>query len=506
MSRNKGTFNFSANFEPIVKAPLDARSLVGTFSDLINPSTWMDSDGLVWLYNGLIVGVGNDVSTNNGIYFLKDANNYTLASSWEKAGAGADTSIGVINVGDGSANVFIGYDASNNILLRTISGAGAAVISESGNQIIVSLDASFSGEINFGVNIGDGDASIYSEKVGNALWFKTLKAGDGIILTSDSSTIRIDASISGTIDGSVLASMVYYDPSTLDPSLAMPTTVGGIPAGTTVYDLQGDSVTSILSELLFPTQVPTLTGPSNSFTITPTTGSASLQEIGALINISSSASLNRGSISPQYSAASPFRSGLPNNYDYSGFGLADVSSAVSPNLQTITGYTVVIGNQPNWSSRIYYDAGVQPYDNKGNPFNSPLPAGITGFINRTFEGIYPLFATTSSITTLTKQSLVSMLSGNNIVIAMVAETGGNKQKVEIPTAWTGAPTSRPLTGIQTFNTVSSNYEYQGGTAPLSLTFWTTSAVNEIVQGNNIAYTRYTYNGTDRSSIQIRLVF
>jgi len=252
MSRNKGTFNFSANFEPIIKAPLDARSLVGTFSDLINPSTWMDADGLVWLYNGLIVGVGNDVSINNGIWFLKDADNYTLASSWEKAGAGAETSVGVINVGDGSANVFVGYDTSGNILLRTISGAGAAIISEIGNQIIVSLDASFSGEINYGLNVSGGDASVYLEKVGNALVFRTLTAGDGIVLTSDSSTIRIDASISGTIDGSVLASMVYYDPSTLDPSLAMPSSVGGIPAGTLVYDLQGDSVTSILNDLLFP--------------------------------------------------------------------------------------------------------------------------------------------------------------------------------------------------------------------------------------------------------------
>jgi hypothetical protein len=508
MSRNKGTFNFSANFEPLLKAPLDARSVVQNYTDLINPSTWMDADNLVWLYDGAIVAVVNDPS--RGIYFLKESSTYINYSSWEKAGTGTatDTSIkGVLNVGDGSANVFVSIDSSGNVLLRSFVGTGAAVVYEDGNRIVVGLDASFAGEVNYGINIGSGDVSLYYGKNLEALEFRTIKAGTGITLTyQDASTIRIDASISGSIDGSILASRVIYDPSMLDPSLSMPLTVGGIPAGTKVYDLRGDSVTTILNDLLFPTQYPTLTGPSNSFTITPTSGSATLQEVGAVININSVASLNRGSISPQYSAASPYRSGLSNGYDYSGTGLVDVSSAVSPNNQTITSYTVLIGNQPNWTSRIYYDAGVQPYDNKGNIYNTPLAAGVTGTISRTFEGVYPLFATTVNITTLTQQSLNSMLSGNNISMTVFAETGGNKQKFEIPTAWTGPPTNRPLVAVQQYNTVSAQWEYPGGTAATSLLLWTTSAVTETVQGNIINYTRYTYNGTDRSSVQIRLVF
>jgi len=98
MSRNKGTFNFSANFEPLLKAPLDARQVVGTFADLTDPSTWKDADELVWLYNGLIVGVGNDADPSlNGAYFLKDADNYTNALSWSKLGGGDGK--------DGNANV-----------------------------------------------------------------------------------------------------------------------------------------------------------------------------------------------------------------------------------------------------------------------------------------------------------------------------------------------------------------------------------------------------------------
>jgi len=351
-------------------------------------------------------------------------------------------------------------------------------------------------------NVPDGSAiGVYFDRVDTSLstelYFKRIKAGSGTLVTETSAGII-------TIDASGGAGGIYE--SALNPSIAMPNPVGGIPAGTKVADLNGDTINSLWDALLFPTAYPTLTPPSATFTITPTTGLATLQEIGALINIAAVATFNRGSISPQYSASSPYRSGPPNNYDYSGTGLVDVSSALLSNSQTILGYTVIIANQPIWRSRISYNVGVQPYDSKGNIFNTPWPAGTTTFIDRTFEGVYPLFGTTVNIGTLTKQTLVSMLSGNNIQMNLVAESGGNKQKFEIPVAWTGAPTNRPLTGIKTYNTVSAQWEYEGGSAFLSLLKWTTSVVSETIQGNLINYTRYTYNGVDRSAIQIRLEF
>lgn len=88
MDRNKGTFNFSANFEPLNKAPLDARLVVATKAGLIDPSTWKDSSNLVWLYKGIVVSVTSDPSTdNNGIYFLTDETQYTNYSYWTKIGA-----------------------------------------------------------------------------------------------------------------------------------------------------------------------------------------------------------------------------------------------------------------------------------------------------------------------------------------------------------------------------------------------------------------------------------
>ena len=315
-----------------------------------------------------------------------------------------------------------------------------------------------------------------------------------------------------TSAGDISTSHVFYDPA-LDPSLAMPNTVGGIPAGTTVYDLQGDSLRSILNDLLFPTVNPTYVAPSGSFN----DNVANLQEIGAMINPQFTASFSRGQILVSGNFQD-YRSGLPNQYVFTDASantlLIDASSTSLSNIQTVNNYLVKIGTQ-SFTSRIYYDAGPQPYDNKGNPYGTPLSAGSVGPYSTSFEGVYPLFATTSNITTLTQQTLVSMLTGNNISMTLVAETGGNKQKFEIPTAWTGAPTNKPLLGILTYNSVSGNYEYQGGLnlpstiaadREISLTYWTIFAVTESVQGNTINYTRYEYNGTDRGSVQIRLVF
>ena len=489
MARNKGTFNFSANYEPLIKAPLDARMKVERFIDLVDPNTWEDADNLVWLYNGMIVAVGDDPnSTLNGIYFLIDADNYTDPNNWVKSGGAA----GGVNVEGGSGVVdaskglvFKDIDASGNLVFRSITGSGAAQISTIGDEIIIGLDASFSGEVNFGENIGDGDVSIYAVKQGDALQFRELKGGTNVTLSVSDNTITIDSSGGGA---------TYQ--STLDPATEAPEDVGGISAGTTVGDLLGSSFTEFVDDLLFPTVNPTFVNPNNSFNDNVN----NLQEIGAVINIQFTASFNRGQILLG-GVFQDFRSGFANTYQYTGTGLIDVSSNSANNIQTVNSYSVLQGNQ-SWQSRTGYDEGPQPVDSKGDDFGSPLAAGYTGYKSTSIEGVYPLYGTTVSINTLTKRSLVSMISGNNITFSLVAEVGG-KQKIDIPVPWT---TSRPLVGIQTFNTFASTWEYQGGNAAQSLTFWTTSATTQTVQGNIINYTRYTYNGTDRSDVQVRLVF
>ena len=203
MARNKGTFNFAANFEVLTKAPLDARMLVGAYTDLVLPATWEDDDNNVWLFDGAIVVVGTDPSS--GIYWLKDSANYTDYASWELAGSGGDVSIGVLNIGDGSANVFAGIDSSNNITLRTISGSGRIIVSQVGDLITIGIDDT---------SLGD-----YVRKDGDTM------TGDlivpGISVTNDVSiggglSIIGDVEIGGdlTVDGSV----TYVNTTILDVS------------------------------------------------------------------------------------------------------------------------------------------------------------------------------------------------------------------------------------------------------------------------------------------------
>lgn len=337
-------------------------------------------------------------------------------------------------------------------------------------------------------NIDSSGIGVYSHRVdtsmGSEFYFKKIQ-GSSNILISDSSSgqIIIDASIEG--GGS-------YENS--DP---VNQTVGGITSGSTFFS-GGKTFSETMQAMFFPTLYPTLTNPSNSFT----DNVSSLQIVGNIISITFTASFNRGSINPSY-GTSGYRSGDASTYFYSGYGLPSSVQESSPsNIQTVNSYTVLVGNQ-SWSSYVYYKAGEQPKDSIGGDYNSPLPAGTTGSQSTSFEGVHPLYGTTSLISNPnTQQTLVSMLSGNNIVFNMVPESGGYKQSFDIANEWIGSPTNRPIIGIETYNTVSSSWEYQGGSSGGSLTYWNTSSV---LHGSE-NYTRYTYNGTDRSSIQIRLKF
>lgn len=85
MSRYRGIFNLSGNYEPQVAAPLDSRMVVEFFSDLTNTTTWTIASSTPWLFNGLLVCVTNDPDPAKiGLYMLVDATNYTLEESWRK--------------------------------------------------------------------------------------------------------------------------------------------------------------------------------------------------------------------------------------------------------------------------------------------------------------------------------------------------------------------------------------------------------------------------------------
>lgn len=92
MERERGTFNFSANLEVKKQAPLDARQTYITYKELFQEATWIDTDGKVWLFKGLVVPV--DYNGQNALFMLINPDAYTSVSSWVRVdSAGAESLI-----------------------------------------------------------------------------------------------------------------------------------------------------------------------------------------------------------------------------------------------------------------------------------------------------------------------------------------------------------------------------------------------------------------------------
>lgn len=195
MSRNKGIFNLPLNYEPLIKAPLDARAVVQNFEDLVNPSTWEDLDGNIWIYQGMIVSVANDPSS--GLYFLTDASLYTSSVSWQSVASRiqVDSSLSVANIGSGDASVYYGTDGSLNEthLFREIKAGSNIIISTSDNVIII--DASVEGGGSSGTSIDGGVwiTDIYPTSSGNV--GDKVTSSDGVVLDScltDTNNITVE--------------------------------------------------------------------------------------------------------------------------------------------------------------------------------------------------------------------------------------------------------------------------------------------------------------------------
>ena len=215
-----------------------------------------------------------------------DASITSLNSSINQLFDRKDTSVlGAMNVGDSSAQIYAGLTNDGSLQFKGLIGSGAAIVSQAGNLITISIDASFGGEVNTASNIAGSDASIFSRKTAQDLEFKGLKAVNPseIILTSDASFVFIDVSIASVTSLSNLT-----DVSTLnipaqthqvieldlslnlwkntnniwwDNSLGVTSNdFGSIPAGT---NLAGLTLKEILFKMLYEYQVPVITAGSD---------------------------------------------------------------------------------------------------------------------------------------------------------------------------------------------------------------------------------------------------
>lgn len=85
--RDRGTFNFSGNLEVKKDAPLEARSLVNSYADLVKPETWTDEQGGIWKYDCMLVSCKDRPGE---VYQLQPGADYTKQSSWILIGDTSD--------------------------------------------------------------------------------------------------------------------------------------------------------------------------------------------------------------------------------------------------------------------------------------------------------------------------------------------------------------------------------------------------------------------------------
>lgn len=135
MARNKGTFQFAANFEVKLQGALDPRILVDNKSELINKETWPYDGDTIYVYNGLLVAVAAD----KAIYMLVDKDKILEAdySGWKQMDVAAAQTVEIIdNLNSSSTTAALSANQGKVLGQRvtTLEGKISSVYSYKGSK------------------------------------------------------------------------------------------------------------------------------------------------------------------------------------------------------------------------------------------------------------------------------------------------------------------------------------------------------------------------------------
>lgn len=435
--RTPGVFNFSANFEALIAAPLDARLTVNTLAALTDGAT------IPYPYLGMIVVVTSDSTpSNNGVYNCTDIGT-------TPAFASATTVWEVVGTGAGGPDIYVTGG--------TVTGTDLELERNDGNTVTIDLSPILSGANTY---VTGGTTSADTGGTDNI---------DLDLTLNDASTVNIDLS----------QAIAFRN------AAAVKKTVGGITTGDFPFIGTGMTLQQIIQAIFYPAIAPTVTFSTASLS----RSFSSLVEIGYSANLTLSGSFTRGT--SVVSGQSTRSMGLPIDYNYTGTGITGTATNTSTSLsdtEVITGYTVIMGVQ-SWALSVNYSS-VTPGGSTGPVYDDGTTFVSTAFTNSgaktasaSLEGVFPIYAATATTTVLTKQTLVSMISGNNLQYTIVAEGNPGEHTFAIPDDWLA---TRPLTAVQYFNTVSGTFDTAN-----KITDWVTTPTTQVIQGNVIPYTQYT---------------
>jgi hypothetical protein len=259
---------------------------------------------------------------------------------------------------------------------------------------------------------------------GSTITGGTTTAGTGAT-TAITMTLSANNQSSGvTIDMS--PALTYYNDEPVKR------TVGGIIDNSNPFT-GGKTMQQIIDDIFYPADKPTIVYSTVSpFTASQDFAANSLYEIGFVGNITLNATFNRGtSTAPPQTVK---RMGLPNLYNFTGpVGFDDQLLYTSNLTQSTSSVQIVAGQGYNtFNVSVQYDSGDIPLYDTGSPYYDSLFTNSGTKTNTlSFEGVYPLFANTVSMTTNTKQSLKSMITANNVeIVFTVGENNSGRQYFE----------------------------------------------------------------------------
>jgi hypothetical protein len=250
----------------------------------------------------------------------------------------------------------------------------------------------------------------------------------------------------GISEGTILSTT--YN-TLLDPTLSMPTAVGGIAQGTTVSDLSGDTFVSLFNDLLFPTQNPTYAIP----TISMGGVVSSTAEVGRTISLSLTATGIKNDAG-QYTQLRLLRdatvlftdttlttgstTNVPSQFGYADPNNPNISFTISPTPYSEV-YTLPAPAGANTStSTVYksdgnYNAGLAKQNNKGSFDVRPslvrsgsAPQSASNnypSATYTYTNIYPYFWGVSSSQPTTSE-IASLISGNTAINKVLSSAAG----------------------------------------------------------------------------------
>lgn len=268
-----------------------------------------------------------------------------------------------------------------------------------------------------------------------------------------------------------------------DKGLQMPYDIGGIPQGTKVSDLEGRTFSQLADAMLFPTVVPVLNNPTAAMSLT----GATLREAGASAptRYDFSARLDRGSIT----LVGEFQNLRAGELDSDKSYIFVNNDALAKTLPE----TMPLG-MTAYRFRAYYNAGPQPYDNKGKAYDAPLPAGYVDSNAVEVFGTLPWYATTAGATAGVplKQALIKWSSPAGSMTTpefTLLATDTCAQVISVP---------RTITAIYVKEADSFK--------EASLTEFVMTQESKTINSISRIYYTYTYTGSGRGAITLKIKF